>query len=437
MFASILLFAVGATPALEVEARVPRQRVGDSFATATVGGSIEGFNGSSGGWDHPAGSGAFERASPPFTGQASLRIGALHFFGHADIHLDIPLSLFRGSSDDRLGATVSHTTITGIDFYPWALAPGTLRPFVSTGLMVQDLVLEGPLESGRVRQFVFPIGVGVGWRSPLGLMLDAQLQRVFGGHGVVSSGAPAQPYGQDPPDMAERAVSSEGWRTLVGVRWSFDTNSAIVRSGWREEEVGRLQARVDDGTASGLTLAIGPSSRIVRNGGRYFDEMRPYLGRIYTDDAVFAHGGIGYYSFPWDSELRLAFRAFGGGASASGASLHTSQKVGFLEVLKFFEVDLYGFVPFVGAGVGYGQLSFRDEAGSERTEAEAWKALVSIPVGWDIRISPSHSWLLRTSLRWIPRAPLDLPGGSRFDFGGLEFDFIQLVVFPERWMNPV
>ncbi|HEY0839988.1 MAG TPA: hypothetical protein VGD74_07365 [Vulgatibacter sp.] len=58
--------------------------------------------------------------------------------------------------------------------------------------------------------------------------------------------------------------------------------------------------------------------------------------------------------------------------------MSTSQDVGLLEALKFFDVDLYGFVPFVGAGLGYGRFSFRDEAGPMSTEATGWRALVSL-----------------------------------------------------------
>ena len=42
-------------------------------------------------------------------------------------------------------------------------------------------------------------------------------------------------------------------------------------------------------------------------------------------------------------------------------------------------------------------------------------------------------WLVRTNLRWVPRARIDFPGaGVGLDLGGLEFDFIQFVLFPER-----
>ena len=129
--------------------------------------------------------------------------------------------------------------------------------------------------------------------------------------------------------------------------------------------------------------------------------------------------------------MRLAYRGITADASAFGARLETQQRGLFIEALKFFDIDLYGFVPFVGAGLGYGRMSAIDQVSERSATARDSVWMLSVPFGWDIRPNPASAWLVRTNLRWIPRARLDFPGTSiGVDLGGLEFDFIQLVLFP-------
>ena len=59
----------------------------------------------------------------------------------------------------------------------------------------------------------------------------------------------------------------------------------------------------------------------------------------------------------------------------------------------------------------------------------------SVIFGWDIRFAPSFPWLLRTGLRWLPYASHEVAPGVRFDHGGLEYDYIQLVLYPGRLLQ--
>ena len=87
----------------------------------------------------------------------------------------------------------------------------------------------------------------------------------------------------------------------------------------------------------------------------------------------------------------------------------------------------------MGAGVGYGRLRAMDHVSENSVTARDSVWMLSIPFGWDIRPYPVGAWLVRTNLRWVPRARIDFPGaGVGLDLGGLEFDFIQFVLFPER-----
>jgi hypothetical protein len=62
--------------------------------------------------------------------------------------------------------------------------------------------------------------------------------------------------------------------------------------------------------------------------------------------------------------------------------------------LKFFDVDLYGFVPFVGVGLGYCELRATDHSLGESVTGRDSVWMLSIPFGWDIRPNPASAWLV-------------------------------------------
>jgi len=61
---------------------------------------------------------------------------------------------------------------------------------------------------------------------------------------------------------------------------------------------------------------------------------------------------------------------------------------------------------------------------------EKWAA--GITFGWDIRPNRAQYFLLRTNLRWYPKLELSVVEGQAVSLNALEFNFIQLVVFPGR-----
>ena len=150
----------------------------------------------------------------------------------------------------------------------------------------------------------------------------------------------------------------------------------------------------------------------------------------HLDTAVVPHLAAAYYHFPWDAELRLAYRTFESEARAYGAALEARQQGLFLRpsVLRHRLLRLR---PLRRRRRRIRPVRRHRPGGGPRLAVRASGPILSLPFGWDIRSNPASAWLLRTNLRWVPRAGVDLPG-TRVDLGGLEFDFMQLVVFPER-----
>jgi hypothetical protein len=437
---------IAATPAAAGEApsaidfidRVPAQRVGDPFATITLGAEISTLFPAASSWDLPLGGGRFAAVSPQPLSQVALHVGGLHFFGHAEINVTIPvygLSTALSGPGGTRSAQALYNFAVGLKYYPWALRPGTIRPFLQTGLMDRTLFLaDGPDVSGNATgnsRWILPVGVGVGWRTPWHFIIDVSAQYQGGDVTSLSSGLTAQPLGQPVQASYGRLVDLRGVRTTLGLKANFDATPGIVVEGFRERAAERLAKMAQRGTLNAFYVAAGPSSVLQSNGSSYFADDRPYLRGVYAL-SLFPHLTAGYYHFGTDLDFRVAYREFGGSAQAYGASLSTYQRGAFVEALKIFDVHLYGFAPFIGLGAGYEWRQLTDTAAGTRTALSNGGPVLSVPIGWDIRIDPTDCWFLRTNLRWVPRSPLSLPDGHAFDYGGLEFDFIQLVFFPER-----
>ena len=437
----LLVLVLLAVPALADEpglplGDVPAQREGDPFAAMTLSVDTGVLLPRADTWSLPVASGQFASvASKPLV-STGLSIGALHFFGHADILVMVPLVGLSATLDTPLGprkvsTTYSCDTVTRI--YPAALRPGTVRPFFGFGLGARRFTIsdsaDATANSSGVRTVVLPVSAGLGWRSTFGTLLTVGAEYRAGDTGTLFSGVVPQNLYDTPQPLPSQLLDLGGWRLVLSLAANFDLSPQAVRAGFRQREAAAWQKRIDTGHASGFTLGFAPSSRIENVTSPYFAK-RPYLEGPY-DEPPFFHGTAGYYVHTLDTEFRLAFRSIAGAAKAHGAQLQTRQTGVFAEVVRFFDPDLYGFVPFIGAGVGMQRLTATDTAANIATTNQDNKWAPDIVFGWDIRPAPSYWWILRTNLRWLPAAPLGL-GNTTFDFGGLEYDFIQLIVYPGR-----
>ena len=173
--------------------------------------------------------------------------------------------------------SLDHSVAAGGRLYPWALRPGTLRPYVSTSVMTRTLdITDGSSSTanvGRLSDTVAPVGAGVAWRTPFGLVADAQVQYVPGS-AAISSGLVPRPLDESgEPHVAER-IDLSGVRFIAGLKWSRHLG-ATAAPGYREAKARTLQERIDNGSISGVNVALGPSTRLVNNTPTYLVTAGP------------------------------------------------------------------------------------------------------------------------------------------------------------------
>lgn len=434
--------------------RVPEQKLKKPFAVTAVGIDLQFYMPSSEiKWPIPFVD-DFEDVEAPTLGSLNLSLGGLHFFDHAELYMSIPLFGFSEAytrdtqTKPQREFDMKYLVATGVKFYPLPIHVGLVRPYIAAGIARRSWTLgkasDSQVSFERADSIVIPIGLGAAWRPTPKVMVDINLQYAFADSMTVYTKVLPQALTDDAPKFDSRDVDLGALMFTLALRWTSDVTREVVTEEFRQEEAKRLSRLMRTGKASGFILALGPSMRIATNGSDYWENHRPYLESSYSE-GFFPHLTAGYYHFGLDAEVRLAWRSIWGDASGYGADMETSRTGFFLEAIKLFDVGMYGFVPWVGIGVGYEMYSITDRTPQKTATgtdlhpvtSEPSGMVMSIPFGWDIRTNPSSWWFLRTSFRWVPFAEVDLPEakGVSYDYGGLEFDVIQFVMYPSRLMK--
>ncbi|MEL7362741.1 MAG: hypothetical protein AAFN13_11770, partial [Bacteroidota bacterium] len=130
--------------------------------------------------------------------------------------------------------------------------------------------------------------------------------------------------------------------------------------------------------------------------------------------------------------IGLAYRGYGTSTNAYGTTQSLRRRSVVFEVTKYL-FDYHGFLPFVGPAVSYERLSFEEAFEQQRTaDVDEEQVGYGLTFGWDIRPNRLQSWILRTNLRWYPTLSLSVAEDQDIAFSNIEFNFIQLILYPNR-----
>lgn len=417
----LLLFIVG-LGRLWGQAYVEGGNTRHRFAQLTLGGDVL-FVPSGGTAQALQSDGTLANYAMPHRLQPRLSIGGTHFWGHAEFYVafDLPNLL----SDEVAPGTEYYTTSgieTAFKLYPWRLERGKVRPFVGSGMSVPAVQLRQNGQRGRyLNGTVVPLMAGltyqrgnllweIGARHRLG-----QAQNYYVSREVAATLEPAR------------------LGLFMGVRYQLETTvsaEAPYRDGRTERLVEYLRER---GKLSAFSVGVGPSSSFNIFPGRstYNQQERPYLGDHEGADS-FLEFGLGYYYAPFDAHLNLSVRNYRSRISAYDFEQAVRRRAFTLEAYKFL-FDFHGFVPFVGPSVSFDRWGLRETDREQEVHAQSEDHILpGITFGWDIRPDEAQSIILRTNLRYTPFR-MATPGDTELVLHQLEFNFIQLVIYPGRW----
>ncbi|MEM8908266.1 MAG: putative sulfate exporter family transporter [Bacteroidota bacterium] len=178
-----------------------------------------------------------------------------------------------------------------------------------------------------------------------------------------------------------------------------------------------------------LTLAVGFSAWWLKKSS-YNKAERPFIPRYST--SIMPDIALGYYFHRPDFNIALNYRGYDGTVNVYGAIQEVSRHSIALEVAKYVG-DYHGFAPFVGPVLSYERLGFKETFNRiPMHNIKDNRLAYGLVFGWDIRPDRRQMFLLRTNLRWFPNLKIDVAEGQAMDLDNIEFNFIQLILFPNR-----
>lgn len=360
----------------------------------------------------------------PFTPNAALvpriNIAGTHFWGHANFYISIPVAnLLDNSVPDGGNYTFNPGVETGLRLYPWRIEHGKVRPFVGTAFAVADWKQESPNGSGAFEHITrFPLQAGLTYQRN-NLLFEL-------GGGYFFNNTTVEYYTDRTNSTNIQLPAAYLW---LGCNIQLETTLS-AEPGFADGTTAETVARLEERRAlSGWSVAIGPSAAFVQGDAPRNEALYPAIGE-HSGPGIFADIGLGYYYYPWDAHLNLAYRGNSSERSAYGQSQRLQRRALTLEAYKFL-FDYHGFVPFAGPHLSREWYELTETVdGEEVYSATSRQWAPGITFGWDIRPNDLQGFILRTNLRYTPTRRIGAEGGV--SFAQLEFNFIQLVLYPGR-----
>lgn len=334
-------------------------------------------------------------------------IGGTHFWGHADFALTIPIASF--------GDGMKYGVDLQAKYYPWRIEKNKLRPYV--GISMNPFSYQqndGP----KVSKTYFPLMAGFNFMKgnnqfELGAVFNYKRDFDYAISRTQLGMAKIQPF-------------------IIGAtyKYTLETTGGVEKD-WRNGTTAkRTKALAAAGKLNSFSLAVGPTSAFRIKSSNYLKTKYAFAGEHNYKTTL--ELGAGYYWHKPDVQANIAYRTFKSKIDAYGYHQDAKRTAITLEAYKFL-FDFHGFVPFIGPSLSYENLTINEKDGNNATVTNTFKGVQpGITFGWDIRPDRLQAFLLRTNLRWQPNLNVTMNDGSKNALDQLEFNFIQLVIFPGR-----
>jgi outer membrane protein W len=389
-----------------------------SFAHMYFG--LEGFNTQSGQTSVLSANNQLSQST--FSGYTVPRLmwGGTHFWGHADIYLSFPIGGYKKTIPKELQAMDYNMGVeTGIKYYPWTVLKNhKLRPYVGIAWNIASFSQQQNGKEASISQFknTTPLLLGLGFKHKKWL-IEGGLQ-YFYNHRM--------PYPITPTIEADIELP----KTAFVLSSKFLLETTAQSKDYIKKRMTNLKEHKKFST---FYVGIGPSGTTSIQSKSSFDQAKyPFLANQKRYYGIIPDITAGYFFSKAELNVGLAYRKMKNGFTGFGVSHYNERQSLMLESYKFL-FDYHGFVPYLGLTGSRENLYFasRDKnADNKWKEYRQTKYPLGVVFGWDIRPTRAESWLLRTNLRYTP-LQMDVED-KKVAFDYLEFNFIQLVLFPER-----
>lgn len=351
-------------------------------------------------------------------------IGGTHFWGHADFYIGIPLFATNLKKNNQ-EITALRGVETVFKYYPLRIENNKIRPYVGVSLApfyYEQQNNNFTFTSGpELNHTNFPLLGGLTFNSKnhlieLGFAYNFQNKQNY----YISR-------------TQKEQISTPPLYATLSYRYIIETTLSAEKD-WQSgktKETTKLLAQ--KGQLNGFYAGVGISSAFWLKQSEYNVINRPYISKYST--SIMPDFTFGYYMHKPDLNLAIGYRGYGTSTNTYGAVQQLNRKSFLFETTKYL-FDYQGFAPFIGTTFSYENLNFKESFERRKIfDTKEKKFGYGLTFGWDIRPNRIQKWILRTNLRWYPNLFLSVDNGKKISFDNLEFNFIQLIIYPNRIMN--
>ena len=338
---------------------------------------------------------------------SAIFIGGTHFWGHCDFALTIPVKKF--------GKGMRYAVDLQAKYFPLAIRHNKLRPYIGVSMNPFGYSQK---DGATINKTYFPVLAGFNYSKKMhqfeiGLLYNYKNDFQYYISRTQLGNAQIQPF-----------VFNATYKLTLETTGSAEKNWRNGTTAKRTEELAKA------GKLNAFSVGIGFSSAFRIKNSAYLSQKYPFAGQHSYQSTL--EYGLGYYWHKPDLQMNIAYRRFKSDVEAYGYTQQARRSAVTVELFKFLG-DYHGFIPFVGPNLGYETLQITEQDFGQIQETPSFKGWKpGITFGWDIRPDRLQSWILRTNLRWQPNLNVTMSDGRKNALDQLEFNFIQLVVFPER-----
>jgi len=348
-------------------------------------------------------------------------ISGVHFWGHAEFFFSFQMGSLSKLMHNTTSYNFKQTDIFGTKIYPWPIQKKKVRPFIGATVSAVSYHQSSPgLKGPVVSRIKIPLIAGINYCTGR-YLLEAGINYNFD---------PSLPYyisEKTPTKM--QMPSLMAW---IGIRKWLETTVASEKNyldGTTEE---RYQKYKKAKKLSSWYFGAGPSSA-------FFTKHSPFNNEFYTfmdkpHSVIFPEVSSGYFYEPWGIHTELAFRYNSKKISGYGVSQQYQRTALTAKAFKYL-FDYHGFNPYLGACFGYEWLSFSNSHNGSTNLSINNQTAPGIIAGWDILPDKLQGFVLRTNLRYFPNLSVEPLTGKKIFLDQLEFNFIQLIIYPQRLKN--
>lgn len=339
-------------------------------------------------------------------------IGGTHFWRHADFYISIPLTNIQFGGSKNISLT--NDVYTGFRYLPFTLEDKTVRPYVGVGFNSKGLKLKnGPYYTNW--QWFYEGGFNY-----------RKNNKIFG---FEMRYIPKSDFYNAYSRTKFQNTKTNPFSFSLSYKVAFDATAGYSSEGAKKYMKKIYNDAEKAGALSAFSFGIGLNAIIPLGKTELASQKAFFNDEI--EGALTYDVGIGYYSNPLDATVRVSYRPIKQEETAFDYTYRLNNHSVAFEVFKFIG-DYHGFVPFVGPYISLNRYHLEEiDLGKTTKDMTTNKLGYGLVFGWDIRQSRVDYITLRTNLRYTPEMNYKA-GASKFTSKQIEFNFIQLVYYPER-----